>query len=350
MDRFGRSGRPRTRPGRTQWGWRGRETFAALDLGTNNCRLMVAERAGDGFRVIDGYSQIVRLGEGVGASGRLSEAAMARTMEALAVCAEKLERRRPIATACVATEACRAASNGRAFLDRAETELGLRFEIIAPAEEARLAVLGCAALADPASEVALVIDIGGGSTELSWIDPRAARPSRGRRPSVPLIAWASAPTGVVSIAETEPETEPSAAWYGALLRRLTALFAAIEAPDHVRDAFARGRGHVIGTSGTVTSLAGVHLDLPRYQRSRVDGLWLTQADVRAAARKVCALPLAARARHPCIGPLRADLVAPGCAILEAILDLWPVERLRAADRGLREGLLMTLLAEHEGAR
>jgi exopolyphosphatase/guanosine-5'-triphosphate,3'-diphosphate pyrophosphatase len=341
MDRFGRSGR--SARGR-RWSHRGRgarETFAALDLGTNNCRLMVAERAGDGFRVVDGYSEIVRLGGGLGATGALSEAAMSRTMGALAACADKLDRHRPAAAACVATQACRVASNGRAFLERVEADLGLRLRVIEPAEEARLAVLGCAALADPAAEAVLVIDIGGGSTELSWIDPRAA--ADGGAPA--MLDWTSAPTGVVSIAETEPEYEPSEVWYGALRARLRDMFAANAPPPHVLQAFAR-HGHVIGTSGTITSLAGVHLGLTRYQRTRVDSLWMSAAEVRAAARQVRTLPMPARARHPCVGPQRADLVVPGCAILEAILDLWPVERLRVADRGLREGLLMTLIAEH----
>ncbi len=324
-------------------------SFAALDLGTNNCRLLVAEPTRDGFRVIDGYSQIVRLGEGLGATGRLSDAAMARTMEALRACAAKIAKRRPAAIGCIATQACRVAENGEAFLDRVADEIGLTFDVITPEEEARLAVMGCAGLVDPDAEAALVVDIGGGSTELSWVDARAL--NEPRPPAAPpILAWSSAPIGVVTLAEHTAEPRDNAAWYADMVARLRETIAPIAAPAHVRESFARGRAHIIGTSGTITSLAGVHLGLPRYQRSKVDGVWLTADDVRAATEKLRSMSLDERARHPCIGPDRADLVVPGCAILEAVVDVWPVTRLRVADRGLREGVLMTLIARHQGAQ
>lgn len=317
-----------------------RATFAALDLGTNNCRLLVAEPSAGGFRVIDGYSQIVRLGEGLGATGRLSEAAMGRTLGALQVCADKIARHRPAAIGCIATQACRAAENGAAFLSRVREEIGLAFDVISPADEARLAVLGCASLIDPEAEAALIVDIGGGSTELSWVDARAQSDDPG------ILAWSSAPIGVVTLAESALEPTPNTAWYADMVARLRDQIAAIETTPALRTAFAEGRAHIVGTSGTITSLAGVHMDLPKYQRSKVDGVWLTRDDVRAATERLCAMSPRARAQHPCIGPDRADLVVPGCAILEAVVDVWPVERLRVADRGLREGVLMTLMARH----
>lgn len=332
------AGRPRTGA---------RATFAALDLGTNNCRLLVAEAHHQGFRVIDGYSQIVRLGEGLSATGRLSDAAIGRTMRALAACVAKIVKHQPVAVGCIATQACRVASNGAAFLDRVENELGLFFEVISPADEARLAVLGCAGLLDPAAEAALVVDIGGGSTELSFVDP-AAIDARSLDP--PILAWSSAPIGVVTLAEAAPEPQPNGDWYAGMVARLKEKIAAIETPPRVRDAFRDGRAHIVGTSGTITSLAGVHLELPRYQRAKVDGVWLTRDVVRAATERLRTMSPRERAQHPCIGPDRADLVVPGCAILEAVCELWPVERLRVADRGLREGVLMTLIAEYAGAR
>ncbi|MDX2238149.1 MAG: Ppx/GppA phosphatase family protein [Hyphomonadaceae bacterium] len=321
-----------------------RDLYAAVDLGTNNCRLLIAAPAGDGFRVVDGYSQIVRLGEGLSASGRLSEAAIARAMDALAACAERIARRGATRVACVATQACRQAANGPAFLQRVRAELGLAFEIIDPAEEARLAVLGCASLIDPRAAYALVVDIGGGSTELSLVDAAAA--ARGRPP--PIAAWTSAPVGVVHLAERMPEREDLAAWFADMRDAVRDALAPFAEQTAIAAAFEADRGHIVGTSGTVTSLAGVHLNLRRYQRTRVDGLWMTRAACDAAADALKRMTPAQRARHPCIGRDRADLVLPGCAILDAVLSLWPAQRLRVADRGLREGMLMTLMARDHG--
>jgi len=308
----------------------------------------VAEAAPDGgFKVVDGYSEIVRLGEGLSATGRLSAAAMQRTLGALAACAAKIDRRRPIAVGCIATQACRQAENGPEFLARVADELGLEFEVITPEDEARLAVLGCASLVDPDAEAALIVDIGGGSTELCWVDAQAIQAGA---LSPPILAWSSAPIGVVTLAEAAPEPEADIeerrAWYAAMVARLAERIAAIETPPHVRESFAQGRAHIVGTSGTITSLAGVHLELPRYQRAKVDGIWLGRSEVAAATERLRDMAPGDRARHPCIGPDRADLVVPGCAILEAVCDVWPVERLRVADRGLREGVLMTLIARH----
>lgn len=338
--------------GRVFTGARVRPAFAALDLGTNNCRLLVAEPAGSGFRVIDGYSQIVRLGEGVSGSGRLTEAAMARTFGALSACAERIARRKVAAVGCIATQACRAAANGPDFLERVRRELGLSFELISPEHEARLAVLGCASLIDPNDDAALIVDIGGGSTELSWVDARAASARvRAGRLDPPIAAWGSAPVGVVTLADEAPEPPagPDDVWYEAMVTRLMAQISQIGGAESLRPAFEAGRAHIVGTSGTVTSLAGVHLGLPRYQRAKVDGVWLSVADCRAAIDGLRALSRDERAAHPCIGRDRADLVIPGCAILEAVFRLWPTTRIRVADRGLREGVLMTLIAKHKAA-
>jgi exopolyphosphatase / guanosine-5'-triphosphate,3'-diphosphate pyrophosphatase len=322
--------------------------FAALDLGTNNCRmLMAAPEGAGGLRVVDGFSRIVRLGEGLAHTGRLSDAAMARSYQALQACAQRLEARAPVAVGCVATQACRAASNGETFLNRIRTDLGLDFKIIAPQEEASLSVLGCASLLEPEADVALIVDIGGGSTELSWVRPKEVL-AAGLDP--PILAWGSSPLGVVTLAEeeTEPDCDRET-WFDALVTRLAASMESVGDAAHLRDAFLAGRADVIGTSGTVTSLAGVHLDLPKYQRARVDGYWFDVGECRATIARLLAQSLDERAANACIGKDRADLVVYGGAILDAVLRAWPAPRIRVADRGLREGVLMRLMAQH-GAR
>ncbi|HJS80733.1 MAG TPA: Ppx/GppA phosphatase family protein [Vitreimonas sp.] len=322
--------------------------FAALDLGTNNCRMLMAAPDGaGGLRVVDGFSRIVRLGEGLAHTGRLSETAMARAYQALVACAQRLEARGPVAVGCVATQACRAAANGETFLNRIRTDLGLDFKVISPQEEASLSVLGCASLLEPDAEVALIVDIGGGSTELSWVRPKEVKIA-GLDP--PILAWGSSPLGVVTLAEEESEPDRDReAWFEALVTRLAASIEGVGDAAHLREAFVAGRAHVIGTSGTVTSLAGVHLDLPRYQRARVDGYWFDIGECRATIARLLTQTLDERAANACIGKDRADLVVFGGAILDAVLRVWPASRIRVADRGLREGVLMRLMAQH-GAR
>jgi exopolyphosphatase/guanosine-5'-triphosphate,3'-diphosphate pyrophosphatase len=323
--------------------------FAALDLGTNNCRLLMAQRTSDGsLKVVDGFSRIVRLGEGLAHTGRLSEGAMARAYQALAACAQRIEARSPVAIGCVATQACRAAANGQMFLNRVEKDLGLRFQVISPEDEARLSVLGCASLLDVKAEHAMIVDIGGGSTEISWVSPSAVL-AGGLNP--PIVSWGTSPVGVVTLAEDdgEPDSGDKQAWYEALVARLAEMVAEVGEAQHLRPAFAEGRGHIIGTSGTVTSLAGVFLDLPRYNRARVDGMWFDVGDCRATIARLLSQTREERAANACIGKDRADLVVIGGAILDAVLRVWPADRVRVADRGLREGVLMRLMAEH-GAR
>jgi exopolyphosphatase/guanosine-5'-triphosphate,3'-diphosphate pyrophosphatase len=323
------------------------EKFAALDLGTNNCRLLIASPRGRSLRIFDAFSRIVRLGEGVSASGALSEDAMARTLDALKVCAEKIARRNVVRTRCIATQACRAAANGPEFLARVERETGLRFEIITPEEEARLAVAGCGELLDARAPAGLIFDIGGGSTEISWVRPR----NGDGRPRAPeILAWTSMPIGVVNLSERHGGREMTRETYDSLVNHLRTDIAAIGDPAGLGDVFGAGQGHFLGTSGTVTSIAGVHLNLPRYRRDRVDGLWLSADDVRAVSERLRAMSYEERAEEPCIGVERADLVVAGCAILEALLAEWPTDRIRVADRGLREGILVGLAADRNRAR
>lgn len=306
--------------------------YAALDLGTNNCRLLIARPHDGGFAVVDAFSRIVRLGEGLATTGRLSDAAIERTIAALRVCADKL-RRRPVTLArSVATEACRRATNGGPFIERVLAETGIRLEVISAEEEARLAVLGCHVLIEPGDGPAVVFDIGGGSTELVLVDTR---------PPVPeVLDWHSAPWGVVSLTEATGGTAHGLAPYAEMRRLVAHSFA----PFAARLPANPVRPRLLGTSGTVTTLASVHLGLSHYDRAAVDGLIAPAAAMRAIAAGLAGKTLDERARLPCIGRERADLVVAGCAILEAILDIWPAERLGIADRGIREGILRRLMA------
>lgn len=333
----------------------GAPCYAALDLGTNNCRLLIATPSAEGFRVVEAFSRIVRLGEGVSQTGRLSEAAMERTLQALKISAEKIRRRRVVRLRAIATQACRSAENGPEFIARATRETGLRLQVISPLEEARLSVAGCVNLLDRDAEAALVVDVGGGSTELSWVDlggagldaePRAFAAER-----LPIKAWLSVPLGVVTLAERFPEgTEATDAWYRSMVELVKREIGAFHRADPLRPIFEAGRAHMIGTSGAITSLAGMHLGLRRYDRGRVDGMWMSRDDCEIAADGLLRLSPRQRADQPCIGPDRADLVLAGAAILQAVQELWPCSRVRVADRGLREGILMSLMSDRRPRR
>jgi exopolyphosphatase/guanosine-5'-triphosphate,3'-diphosphate pyrophosphatase len=316
--------------------------YAALDLGTNNCRLLIATPAASGFRVVEAFSRIVRLGEGLSQSGKLSEAAMERAMAALKVSAEKVRRRRVVRLRAIATQACRMAENGPAFIARVAEETGLQLQIITPQEEARLSVAGCLNLLDRTTDAALVVDVGGGSTELSWVELKDAPPTG----APPVRAWLSIPMGVVTLAERFPEGETATeAWYRQMVDTVKAEITAFKRADGLRAVFDADCAHLIGTSGAITSLAGLHLNLPRYDRNKVDGIWMTRDECDAAAARLLALSPGERADQPCIGPDRADLVLAGAAILQAVQECWPCSRVRVADRGLREGILISLMSD-----
>lgn len=316
------------------------EVLAALDLGTNNCRLLVARPSGSGFRVIDAFSRIVRLGQGLGCSGRLADDAIERTLEALAICAAKMRRRQVTRFRAVATEACRSAGNGAAFLARVAVETGLVLEVITAEEEAALALAGCRPLFDTTVPGALVFDIGGGSTEIAW---------QWKGPHGVQVAAVSMPIGVVTLAERYGGDRFTVQGYQAMVDEIGVRLLDFESRHGIAAAAAAGSVQLLGTSGTVTTLAGVWLDLPRYNRDRVDGVYLEVTDTLAIGRRLAGMDFAGRAAHPCIGRDRADLVVAGCAILEAICRAWPVPRLRVADRGVREGILFGLLSQRGGA-
>ena len=314
-------------------------TYAALDLGTNNCRLLIARPTGQGFRVIDAFSRIIRLGEGVAASRRISEAAIVRAVDALSVCRDKMRARGVGRARLIATEACRAAENGEAFRQRIAEEAGLELEIIDQATEARLAATGCTELFDPAASGVILFDIGGGSSELVRLN-RGNGERRGP-PRPDIVGWASLPVGVVTLAERHGGHVVSPQTYEAMVQEV-APFVEKFAATH---ASGLGDFHMLGTSGTVTTIAGVYLRLRRYDRRRVDGCWLDDGEISRVVAELMAMSFAERAANPCIGAERADLVLAGCAILDAIRRVFPCPRLRVADRGLREGMLVEMMRD-----
>lgn len=323
-----------------------RQAYAALDLGTNNCRLLIARPSGQDFTVIDAFSRVVRLGEGLAASGRLSDEAMERTMAALHVCAEKLKRRNVRLARSVATEACRRAANGAKFIERVRRETGIRLDIISAQEEARLAVLGCHVLLADGDGPAIIFDIGGGSTELVLVESGGPVPR--------ILDWMSVPWGVVSLTDTVAGSDESEQArlerYRGMREIVTRSFAPFA--RRIREAAQSDTPiRLLGTSGTVTTLASLHLELPQYDRRAVDGLILPSQAMRDISARLSRMNAVERRQLPCIGDDRANLVIAGCAILESILDIWPAEQLGVADRGIREGILRSLIAaDAEGDR
>jgi exopolyphosphatase / guanosine-5'-triphosphate,3'-diphosphate pyrophosphatase len=316
--------------------------YAALDLGTNNCRLLIARPVYEGFRVIDAFSRIVRLGEGLSQSGRLSEAAIARTIAALSVCRDKMRTHGVSRARLIATEACRSAENGAQFLEEVYDRLGIQLEVVDRETEAHLAAAGCEALADRDAQSIVLFDIGGGSSEIVWLSGAGQGGRRADSSTAQRIrAWESLRLGVVTLAEKFGGQEVSDETFLAMTKFVADQLAPFAAS--VADQARCARFHLLGTSGTVTTIAGVHLNLLRYDRRQIDGLWLSSDEVDATIARLRSMSYAERAANPCIGRERADLVLAGCAIFEAIRESFPANRIRIADRGLREGMLTQLM-------
>lgn len=343
-------------------------SIAAVDLGTNNCRLLVAKPDGESFTVVDAFSRAVRLGEGVERSNQLGPEAQGRALKALRICAAKIRHHRVADARIIATEACRRAANGHGFVRRVSRETGLRMEIISAEEEARLAVAGCAPLIDPEAEQLLVFDIGGGSTELIWIDMSRTPASRrvslirtlaptgadgaecanARAAAAHIADWISVPMGVSTLTERfgsiADESERMAAMSAHFREHLVGL-KPYRMPDRAE---LTDRLQIIGVSGTATTYGALHLGLRSYDRSKVDGLWLPvprAVEVTERLLNRTALEEAGQVARSRIGPRRTELILSGAAILMSILAAWPVERIRIADRGLREGMLYGLLQQ-----
>jgi exopolyphosphatase/guanosine-5'-triphosphate,3'-diphosphate pyrophosphatase len=306
-----------------------------LDLGTNNCRLLIARSAPpDNFRVVDSFSRIVRLGEGVGESGLLSDAAINRTIAALKICAQRISRHRVRHVRAIATQAARQAANTGTLIARAREETGIILHVISPEDEADLAALGCAPLIGRKYQGALIFDIGGGSTEIVW-----QRKDKGG----PVKRFAaSLPVGVVNLAEQYGAAARTRTGFEAMREDMRARFAPLA--DEIPD-FDPQREHLLGTSGTVTTLAAIALKLPRYNRAKVDASWHETPQLLQVVDRISRMDVAALAKIGSIGPERADLMLAGSAIFAAICMLWPSPMLRVADRGLREGMLRQMRDE-----
>lgn len=329
---------------RTAWKRRSGELYAALDLGTNNCRLLIATPTKPGhFRVIDAFSRIVRLGEGISRTNRLGDEAMERAIEALKICGEKLAQCDIPHKRLIATEACRAAENGAEFIARVHREAGLDLEVVDRETEARLAVSGCGALVERDTNAIVLFDIGGGSSEIALID---ISQRRSPRLAEHIIAWTSLPVGVVTLAERFGGERVSEEDFANMRDYVASLLNQFSERNQLGDLVNTPNFHLLGTSGTVTTLAGIHLKLERYDRRRVDGMWMKSSDVTRMTEKLLSWDMEQRVANPCIGAERADLVLAGCAILEAIRGVWPSQRLRVADRGLREGILTELMSRN----
>ena len=315
-------------------------TYAALDLGTNNCRLLVARATHDSFRVVDAFSRIIRLGEGITSSGRLSEAAIDRAIDALTVCRDKMRNRGVTRARLIATEACRLAENGDDFLARVRETVGIELEVVDRETEALLAATGCTPLIDVQAQGALLFDIGGGSSELVKLGRSGV--SRRGPPPPQIQKWISLPMGVVTLAERHGGVTVTRESFARMVEEVGGFIYSFSKATGEHDS---QRMHLLGTSGTVTTIAGVHLALRRYDRRRVDGCWMSDGEVSGVIENLLLMSYDERAANPCIGPERADLVLAGCAILEAIRKAFPCTRLRVADRGLREGMLVQMMRE-----
>ncbi|WP_406603943.1 Ppx/GppA phosphatase family protein [Bartonella gliris] len=315
--------------------------YAALDLGTNNCRLLIASPSKPGyFKVVDAFSRIVRLGEGLVSNGFLNAQAMDRAIEALKVCRLKLKQRHIKRYRLVATEACRSAKNGRHFIQRVLEETGLKLEIVDRKTEARFAVSGCSTLVEPNTDAIVLFDIGGGSSEIVLLD---VSKKRSLHLAEQIRAWTSLPVGVVTLAERFGENDMSLDDFEKMKNYVRGFL------DKFSDRYKLGslaqgsKFHLLGTSGTITTLAGMHLNLERYDRKQIDGIWMNDADITLMMQRLLSWDIKKRVANPCIGRKRADLVLAGCAILDVIREVWPSQRLRVADRGLREGILIELM-------
>jgi len=310
--------------------------IATIDVGSNTVRLLVAD-AGEAsaWRVLDEAQQVTRLGEGLAAAGVLGEAPAARTLAVVRAYAERGRRAGAARVRIVATSAVREAANGRAFAATIERATGVALRVVSGEEEARLTLLGVRrGLGDPAGAL-VVCDIGGGSTE--YILAEGAR----------VRALASLRLGVVPLAErfAFPEAVDRAR-YDALRAEVRGRLER-ELPTPFRGA--RG-ARLVGTAGTVTTLAALDLGLARYDAARVQGHRLGRAAVEAQLRRLGALPVAARGALPCLEPGRADLIVPGVAIVQATLDCLGAEALTVSDWGLREGILLDALEGDAGRR
>ena len=313
--------------------------YAAIDLGSNNCRLLIAKAYGRTYHVVDSFSRIVRLGEGLANGYHLNENAIQRTIDALKICKKKMNAKSVVKSRAVATEACRRASNTKQFYEEVFQETGIQFETLSPEQEAQLTLDGCAQLLDRSLSKSIVFDIGGGSTEIILAEKK-------NNEKVNVLAMLSLPIGVVTLSEQYTNCKFEVDLYEKIIAQVDRKLAPFDHEHGISRNLSSNKMQMLGTSGTVTTLGGIYLNLPRYDRSKVDGLDMRVDEISAISLKLVKMDYAQRAKNRCIGEERAGLVVMGCAILEAICRRWPIDIIRTADRGIREGLLKGLVRDN----
>lgn len=311
--------------------------YAAIDLGTNSCRLVIAQPTPSSFKVVETFSKITRLGEGIINGNMLAKTAIKRTVSALKVCSAIMNEYQPmIRSRFVATAACRRALNCQEFEKIVKRETKLNMEVISSKEEARLAVVGCMPLLSRTIKRALVFDIGGGSTEISL-----ARITESGKTYIE--GFVSLPYGVVTISEAFPAHDMTKLAYDTIIERTHKILREFEDKYKITEAIRNQEIQVIGTSGTVTVLGAVHLGLPRYNRAAVDGISLSGEELDKVIKRIKNMEHEGRCKHSCIGKTKADLTISGCAIVEALCSFWPILEVTIADRGIREGILLDMM-------
>lgn len=303
--------------------------LAAVDLGTNTVRLLVVEAEGREWRPLHQSQRVTRLGEGQAETGRLLEAPMQRTVDTVS---EFIAAARGLGASeirVVATSAVREAPNRAELLALLRAATGLDASVVSGEEEARLTLQGVAAGLPQLGGSFVLFDIGGGSTELVLGED-------GR-----LGAVVSLQLGVVRLAERYGDAGPVDWARFALMRGEIDGRLAREIPARIIEARAPA---LVGTAGTVTTLAALDLGLPAYDASRVQGHTLARGAVERLLNRLGALAVAERARLPCLEPGRADVIIPGIAICLAVMDRLGYGSLVVSDRGLREGILCEILS------
>ncbi len=315
-----------------------KEYIAALDLGTNACRLLIAAITPEGYQVVDSFAKVIRLGDGLATKGHISEEATRRTLSALMICAEKIKNYNIIRERYIATAACREASNREVFLKKIFSQTGLELEVISPAEEARLALIACADLLDTSTRYAIAFDIGGGSTEVMWMEILPQKLPE-------IIQWISLPLGVVAISEALQQQSAHLSFLQKIREAVAKEMKIFSDKAYIQPHLKKKNIQLIGTSGTITTLAALHMNLNRYDRTRVNGLQLTSEMVKKTISSLYKMTPEKRLLHPCIGPTRSNLVMGGVAIFEGIYDVFPINPVRVADLGVRDGILLDLMRQ-----
>lgn len=307
--------------------------FAAIDLGSRNCRTIVGCQSKAGaFEYIETYSKSVSLADGVAASKKLSRKSMDRTIEALAFCSKVLSRYAGLTYLAVATDAMRRAENASVFIKRVKRELGLIISIITPQEEAYYAALGCIEVLSLETEIFVVFDIGGGSSEIALCRQKSDK-------DIELIDSLSIPYGVINLLESKDHLTFSG--YSNLVQKISDL-----SRDFLNQ-YATTLDFVnnfqcIGTSGTTTTVAALNMNLRFYDREKINDSILQFSEILKTVHYVQSLSEDERKLHPYISQSNEDLVLGGLTILEGIVRGLPASTITVTDRGVRDGVVYAL--------